>query len=90
VIELQLNASVNNTNIFDLENTMKTAVKALLSVTDLGSTFSNIMFCMPYGTTFNANGSKNWLAYAYVPGQYSYYNNGMCGLSHANHFSSVS
>ena len=83
VIELQLNASVNNTNIFDLENTMKTAVKALLSVTDLGSTFSNIMFCMPYGTTFNANGSKNWLAYAYVPGQYSYYNNGMCGLSHA-------
>ena len=84
VIDLLLPATVNNTNIFDLENSMKNSVKASLGVADLGNTFSNIMFCMPYGTTFYAGGSKNWLAYAYVPGQYSYYNNGECSLSNPN------
>jgi len=81
VIDLLLPATVNNTNIFDLENSMKNSVKASLGVADLGNTFSNIMFCMPYGTTYLAGGSKDWLAYAYVPGQYSYYNNGECSLS---------
>ena len=84
VIDILLPATVNNTNIFDLENSMKNAVKDSLGVADLGSTFSNIMFCMPYGTTFYSGGSKDWLAYAYVPGQYSYYNNGECSLSNSN------
>ena len=84
VIDLLLPATVNNTNIFDLENSMKNSVKASLGVADLGNTFSNIMFCMSYGTTYLAGGSKNWLAYAYVPGQYSYYNNGECSLSNPN------
>ena len=84
VIDILLPATVNNTNIFDLENSMKHAVKDSLGVADLGSTFSNIMFCMPYGTTFYAGGSKEWGAYAYVPGQYSYHNDGECSLSNPN------
>jgi hypothetical protein len=65
VVELLLN-----------ENPMTIAGKTLLGVSDLYSTFSNVIFCMPYGTTFKAGGSNDWLAYAYVPGQFSYYNNG--------------
>ena len=81
VLDIYFYESINYFDIFDLENSMITAVKASLGVADLGSTFSNIMFCMPYGTTFYSGGSKDWLAYAYVPGQYSYYNNGECSLN---------
>ena len=76
VVELLLNESVVGKNIFDLENPMTIAVKNLLGVSDLYSTFSNVIFCMPVGTTFKAGGSNGWIAYAYVPGQFSYYNNG--------------
>ena len=76
VTELLLSESVAGKNIFDLENPMTTAVKTLLGIPDLYSAFSNVIFCMPSGTTFTAGGSTDWLAYAYVPGQFSYYNNG--------------
>ena len=76
VIELLLEESVTGRNIFDLENPMTIAVKTLLGIPDLYSAFSNVIFCMPFGTTFKAGGSKNWLAYAYTPGQFSYYNKG--------------
>ena len=84
VIDILLPATVNNINIFDLEDSMKNAVKPSLGVADLGNTFSYIMFCMPYGTTFLAGGSKDWIGYAYTPGQYSYQNNGECSLSNPN------
>ena len=74
VITISLPSSVNSANIFSLENSVKTAVKDALVVSDLGTSFSNIMVCMPYGTTYS--GQKDWLAYAYVNGQYSYFNNG--------------
>ena len=76
VMELFLNETVVGKNIFDLENPMTLAVKTLLGVSNLYTAFSNVIFCMPAGTTFYAGGSNSWLAYAYVPGQFSYYNNG--------------
>ena len=76
VMELSLTESITGQNIFNLENPMTIAVKTLLSISDLYSAFSNVIFCMPFGTTYQAGGSKNWLAYAYVPGRFSYYNNG--------------
>ena len=76
VMELLLNEPIAGQNIFNLENPMTIAVKTLLGISDLNSEFSNVIFCMPYGTTFRAGGSKDWLAYAYVPGHFSYYNKG--------------
>ena len=74
VIDILLPATVNNINIFDLEDSMKNAVKTSLGVADLGNTFSNIMFCMPIGTISRANNSTNWVSSTTILGQYSYYN----------------
>ena len=76
VMELTLTVSVVGTNIFDLENPMTIAVSTLLGIPSLSAAFSNIIFCMPAGTTFFAGGKNDWLAYAYRPGQFSYYNYG--------------
>ena len=75
VMELLLTGGVVGVNIFDLENPMTDAVKTLLGISDLYAAFSNVIFCVPFGTTFLAGGSNQWFAYAYVPGQFSYYNN---------------
>ena len=83
-MELPLQASVDGLYITDIQNSMTAAVQNKLGVANLGSIFSNIMFCMPYGTTFSTGGSKDWGAYAYVSGKYSYYNNGECSLSNPN------
>ena len=74
VLDIYFYESINYFDIFDLENSMTNAVKNYLGVSDLGNTFSNIMFCMPYGTT--RDGNQDWLGYAYITGQFSYYNNG--------------
>ena len=76
VMELLLNESVVGKNIYDLGNPMTIAVKTLLGISDLYSAFSNVIFCMPFGTTNGVGGSNGWLAFAYLPGQFSYYNNG--------------
>ena len=76
VIELLLSESVAGRNIFDLGNPIIVAVKALLGIQNLNAAFSNVIVCMPFGTTFHAGGSNKWIAFAYVPGQFSYYNNG--------------
>jgi hypothetical protein len=51
-------------------------VSASESFGDLKSQFDVIMFCMPPGT-------GNWLAYAFVGGQYSFYNNRWCSYMSA-------
>ena len=81
VMDLSLPSSIVNKSIFDLENSMTTAVKDALAVSDLYAAFSNVIFCMPNGTTFSVGGSKDWLAYAYVGGKFSYFNNGTCSMS---------
>jgi hypothetical protein len=82
VMDLALPSSIVNQSIFDLENSMTTAVKNALPVSDLYTAFSNVIFCMPDGTTFNVGGSKDWLAYAYLGGKFSYFNNGKCSMSY--------
>ena len=77
VTELQLNATVNGmTMSSSFENSMMTFVKGALGIADLGITFNHIMFCMPTGTI--ASNSTGWLAYAYISGYFSFYNNGAC------------
>ena len=84
VIDIILPTTVNNTSCFDLVDSMKSLVKASLGFDE--RIFSHVMFCMPYGTTWNAGGSKNWLVFAGRPsvtglGYSSYYNNGECSLN---------
>ena len=80
VIELPIQSTINNLSIFSLENSMKVGVRISLGVTDLGSAFSHIVFCLPFGTTFKGG---NWIAYSYGSGSYSYFNNGESSFCHA-------
>ena len=90
VMELQLNTSINNKNFSDIQNSLTIGVKGALGigVTELGSIFSNIMFCIPHGTL--RSNSEYWQAWAYVPGQYSYFNNGTCSFWLRSIYSSIS
>ena len=76
VMELLLGATVVGTNIFDLLNPMTIAARTLLGIPSLSAAFSYVVFCVPFGTTFNAGGSTDWYAFAFISGQFSYYNNG--------------
>jgi len=79
VMDLPLQASVDGLYITDIQNSLTAAVQNKLGVANLGSIFSNIMFCMPYGTLRSKTvNSKSWIAYSFMPGQYSYFNNGEC------------
>ena len=74
VMELLLNSTFVGENISDLENPMTIAVKTVLNVLDLNSAFSHVIFCVPSGTF--SSGQNDWVAYAYTPGEFSYYNDG--------------
>ena len=74
VIDLALPSSVNGMYTSSLSNDMISSIKKILGVTNLGTTFSNIMFCMPIGTISRANNSTNWVSSTTILGQYSYYN----------------
>jgi hypothetical protein len=78
VLELVLSQSVAGLVIGNLENSMTIAVQNLLGVSSLRAVFDHVLFCMPTGTYNSNGGSLSWLAYAYVPGWASYYNNGKC------------
>jgi len=78
VIDLALPAPVNGIYTSSLANDMISSIKNTLGVTNLGNTFSNIMFCMPIGTISRANNSTNWVSSTTILGQYSYYNQNFC------------
>ena len=55
---------------------MTIADRTLLGIPSLSAAFSYVVFCVSFGTTFNAGGSTDWYAFAFISGQFSYYNNG--------------
>ena len=82
VLELQLPQSITGVSVRNLENDFVTRTKALTGVTDLTSQFNHVLFCVPNGTLSATNGTKGWLAFAYLPGYFSFYNHGetsLCG-----------
>lgn len=79
VMELKLSSTVKGANVRNLENSLVTMVKDALGVSDLKTTFDNVLFCMPPGTLDQKGG--NWLAYTYQLGSFSYYNNGQSASS---------
>jgi hypothetical protein len=87
VMELKLSSTVSGLNVRNLENTMVTMVKDVLGVSDLKTTFDNVLFCMPPGTRDQKG--QNWLAYTYQFGAFSFYNNGQFTIlcCHCHHLS---
>ena len=74
VIELLFNATFAGADISSFENPITIAVKTLLNISDLDTAFSNVIFCVPFGTL--SDGEADWIAYGYTPGEFSYYNDG--------------
>lgn len=75
VVEVTIDEKIKNRDIFSLTNAMNQA--AIAAVGDsLNVTPRHVMYCVPYGTEFD--GYKNWVAFAYVNGVSSYYNNNWC------------
>jgi len=76
VMELKLHQSIKGLDARNLENLMNLRTKGLLGVNSLGSAYSHILFCLPYGTRMN--NMTGWIAYGVTGGKYSYYNDGWC------------
>lgn len=75
VEEISINANVKGARIFDLENLMIAALQN--KVGDL-NTFDHIIYCVPKGSHFSPT-SSSWVAYAYVRGRRSVFNDENCG-----------
>ena len=74
VQELRLDRSGVGSNVHDIVNAITATVKSQFG-SSLRSTYSNVVYALPRGTTFNVGGSDGWLAFAYVKSYLSVYNN---------------
>jgi len=68
-VNVQTNAIGNTKET--IQDLAKAELNKLLDTNDPGSMFDIVMFCMPPGTV-------NWLAFAYIGGWDSYYNDAWC------------
>ena len=75
VVEVTIDKKIQGKDIFSLTNEMNKAARTVVG-NSLNSSPKHIMYCVPYGTKFN--GSTGWVAFAYVNGVSSYYNNKWC------------
>lgn len=75
VVEVTIDKDIDGTNIFSLTNAMNQAATAAVG-NSLDTTPDHVMYCVPPGTKFD--GRRNWVAFAYVNGVSSYYNNYWC------------
>ena len=74
IVDVQIDIPVDGANTPDVENAAFRKAENLYTAD--WDTFDLVMFCVPYGSS---NGSKkNWVAYAYVNGYTSYYNDPWC------------
>lgn len=75
VVEVTINKDIQGKNIFSVTNAMnKAAIEAVGN--SLNFTPKHVMYCVPYGTKFE--NSRSWVAFAYINGVSSYYNNDWC------------
>lgn len=75
VVEISINAKIQGAEIFSLENLMTVALQSKIG--DL-NVFNHIAYCVPSGAYFTS-ASPSWLAYAYVGGTRSIFNDQNCG-----------
>ena len=73
VQELRLDRSGVGSNVHDIVNAITATVKSQFG-SSLRSTYSNVVYALPRGTTYNVNGTDKWLAFAYLRGFLSVYN----------------
>ena len=73
VLEVTVNQRLADQSTTGLINTLISATKSTLGVSSIP--YRHTMYCLPYGTVF---GSKDWVAFAYIGGTSSFYNNEWC------------
>jgi hypothetical protein len=75
VVDVTIGDNIQGRDIFSLTNAMNRAARDVVG-SSLSASPKHVMYCVPTGTTYN--GSQNWVAFAYVNGVSSYYNNNWC------------
>jgi hypothetical protein len=71
VVDVFVDANADGNTTPNMQEAANAALQTMFDVTDPGSLFDIVMFCMPPGM-------GNWLAYAYIGRWDSYYNNDWC------------
>jgi len=71
VVDVVIDAAANGNSRSAIQAAANEKLQAMLGVSDPGTLFDLVMFCMPPGT-------GTWLAYAYINKWDSYYNNDWC------------
>jgi hypothetical protein len=74
VIEIQLNIQASGTSKRTLEEESINILEINFNTNDLGELFDHVLLCLPPGTA-----GGDWLAYAYMGGVVSVYNDDWCG-----------
>jgi len=75
VVDVTIDKDIVGQNIFSLTNAMNKAAMDAVG-TSLNESPRHVMYCVPSGTIFE--GSPNWVAFAYINGVSSYFNNKWC------------
>lgn len=82
IAEIQISTEIDDgdTRHSAVENAARTATKSYFDTGSLWNLFDVVIYCLPPGTvTSSSKPSKNWIAYAYVGGIESVYNDDWCG-----------
>ena len=73
VQDISVSTNGNGNNVHDIVNVITSAVKKEFGST-LGDIYDHVVYALPRGTTYNVNGTDKWLAFAYLRGFLSVYN----------------
>jgi hypothetical protein len=80
IAEIQMSIAIEDgkTLHYDVASSARAATSSYFGTSNLENLFDIVIYCNPPGTV-STNGKKGWLAYAYVGGIDSYYNDEWCG-----------
>lgn len=73
VAELTVSVNIQGQNVHDVVNTVTNTLTSTYG-SSFRNTYSHVVYALPPGTLFNAGGSPNWLAFAYMNSYLSVYN----------------
>lgn len=75
VVDVTIDMDIRGRDIFSITNAMNRAAVAKVG-NSLSASPRHVMYCVPPGTVWD--GRRNWVAFAYINGISSYFNNGWC------------
>eukprot|EP00547_Thalassionema_nitzschioides_P004427 CAMPEP_0194201202 /NCGR_PEP_ID=MMETSP0156-20130528/1530_1 /TAXON_ID=33649 /ORGANISM="Thalassionema nitzschioides, Strain L26-B" /LENGTH=1078 /DNA_ID=CAMNT_0038926333 /DNA_START=277 /DNA_END=3510 /DNA_ORIENTATION=+ len=85
VTEIEITSIITGKNVHSVVNKIILALEAKFTY-HLFNKFDNVVFVMPYGSTFNEGGTPDWMAFAYINQYLSVFNDqNVVYLSHQVH-----